>query len=205
MRWLSVGAVVALAAAGLVGCGGEKDKDAAVKVDRPARKAGLWEQSTTVKGAPAPQVLRLCTAPAVETTLPWWGGVAQMARCKETAGKKNPDGTWAFESRCDLGSAGKVGLSGSGAGDFNSRYEVKIRTITAGAAEPKMNGQQELTNVFEWKGECPADWTPGDVEVSGGLRMNSDPGAVAREIEKAKAALERQEVEARAAAAAAKP
>jgi hypothetical protein len=65
-----------------------------------------------------------------------------------------------------------------------------------------MNGPQQLTNVFEWKGECPADWSPGDVEVPGGLRMNRDPGAVAREIEKAKAALARQEVEAKAAAAA---
>jgi hypothetical protein len=201
MRWVSLCAVAAVAVAGLSGCGDGK-KQEAVKVDRPARKAGLWEQTTTVKGAPAPQVLRLCTAPAVEATLPWWGGVAQMAKCRETAGKRNPDGTWSFESRCDLGAAGKVGLSGSGQGDFNSRYEVRIRTITAGAAEPKMNGQQELTNVFEWKGECPADWTPGDVEVGGGLRMNSDPGAVQREIEKAKAALQRQEIEAKAAAAA---
>jgi len=202
MRWLSVCAVAAVAAAGLSGCGPGKPKEAAVQVDRPVRKAGLWEETTTVAGAPAPQVLRLCTAPSVEATLPWWGGVAQVGGCKEVSGKHNPDGSWSFESRCDMGPAGKTGLSGSGSGDFNSHYEVKIRTVTAGAAEPKMNGPQQLTNVFEWKGECPADWSPGDVEVPGGLRMNRDPGAVAREIEKAKAALAKQEIEAKAEAAA---
>jgi hypothetical protein len=200
MRWLSVCAVAAVAAAGLGGCGGEKDKTVAA-VPKPVRKAGLWEETTTVPGAPmAPQVLRLCTDPSVEATLPWWGGVAQAGGCTEVSGKHNPDGTWSFESRCDLGAAGKTGITGVGSGDFNSRYEVKIRTVTAGAAEPKMNGPQQLTNVFEWKGQCPADWSPGDVEVPGGLRMNRDPGTVAREIEKAKAALKQQDAESKAQA-----
>jgi hypothetical protein len=44
-----------------------------------------------------------------------------------------------------------------------------------------------------WKGECPADFLPGDVEVAGGTRMNHDPSAVADEIAKAKAAIARQD------------
>ena len=109
------------------------------------------------------------------------------SECKAVSGKKNPDGSWAFESRCDLGAGGKAGLTGTGSGDFNSRYDVKITIVTTGAADPKMNGRRELTNTLVWKGECPADFLPGDVEV-------------ADEIAKAKAALAEQEAAQKAAA-----
>jgi hypothetical protein len=200
MRWQIVGAVAAVVAIGLSGCQKDKAKTATGTVPSPERKAGLWEQTTTIADV-KPQTIRMCTDRSVDATLPWWGGVAQTGNCKAVSGKKNPDGSWSFESRCDMGSAGKTGLTGVGSGDFNSRYEVKITVVTAGAAEPKMNGRRELTNVMVWKGECPADWSPGDVEVPGGTRMNRDPDAVSREIAKAKAALAAQEAEAKAKAA----
>jgi hypothetical protein len=185
-------AAVSLAAAGLASCNKDAEKKADAVVPTPARKAGLWEQTTSIAGAP-PQVMRLCTNPQVDATLPWWGGVAAAGNCKAVSGKKNADGSWAFESRCDLGGGGKAGLTGSGAGDFNAKYDVKITVVTAGAADPKMNGRKDLTNTLVWKGECPADFLPGDVEVAGGTRMNHDPNAVANEIARAKAALAQQE------------
>jgi hypothetical protein len=199
MRWHILGAVAATAAIGLAGCQKNEEKAASGPVPGPARKAGLWEQTTAIAGAP-PQVIRVCTDPTVGATLPWWGGVAATNNCKSVSGKKNPDGSWSFESLCDMGAAGKSGLTGSGAGDFNSRYEVKLTVVTAGAAEPKLNGRRQLTNTMVWKGECPAGWSPGDVEVPGGTRMNRDPDAVAREIAKAKAALAQQEADAKDAA-----
>lgn len=198
MRWAMMSAVVAMAAVGLAGCQKDAAKTAGGPVPTPVRKAGLWEQTTVMKGVP-PQVIRLCVGPAMSTSLPWWGGVAQTGNCKPVSGKKNADGSWGFESRCEMGSAGKTGLTGTGAGDFNSHYEVKITVITAGAAEPTMNGRRELANTLVWKGECPADWSPGDVEVPGGTRMNHDPDAVAQEIAKAKAAMAKQEGDAKAA------
>lgn len=198
MRGLTIAAAVALAAAALAGCNKGEDKAAAVKIDKPARKAGLWEQTTNIAGVP-PQVIRICSDPSVDDTLPWWGGVSQTGNCKAVSGKKAADGSWTFESRCDMGAAGKTGLTGVGNGDFSSKYQVQITTITAGAAEPKMNGRRQLTNTLEWKGECPAGWSPGDVEVPGGTRMNRDPDSVSKEIARAKAALAEQEAAAKAA------
>jgi hypothetical protein len=192
MRSSVIGAALAIAALGLAGCGrGSGEKAQGGPVAAPERKAGLWEQTTNIKGLP-PQVMRLCTNKQVDATLPWWGGVAAAGNCKPVSAKKNPDGSWSFESHCDMGAGGKAGLTGAGTGDFNSRYEVKITVVTAGASDPKMNGRRELTNTLVWKGECPADFLPGDVEVAGGTRMNHDPDAVANEIAKAKAALAEQ-------------
>jgi hypothetical protein len=192
MRWPICAAVVAVTALGLAGCGKDADKKAEGAIPGPARKAGLWEQTTNIQGLPT-QVMRLCTNPKVDASLPWWGGVSAAGNCKPVSGKKNPDGSWSFESRCDLGNGGKAGLTGTGVGDFNTKYDVKILFITAGASDPKMNGRRELTNTMVWKGECPADFLPGDVEVAGGTRMNHDPNAVADEIARAKAALAAQE------------
>ena len=199
MRWPLMIAALGLAAAGLGGCNKEPVKKAEAVVPAPARKAGLWEQTTLIAGAPA-QVMKLCTNPQVDASLPWWGGVAAAGNCKAVSSKKNPDGSWSFESRCDLGGGAKAGLTGSGSGDFNSKYEVKITLVTAGATDPKLNGRKDLTNTLEWKGECPADFLPGDVEIAGGTRMNHEPNAVANEIAHAKAALAQQEAAAKEAA-----
>ena len=199
MRWPLMIAALGLAAAGLGGCNKESEKKAEAVVPAPARKAGLWEQTTLIAGAP-PQVMKLCTNPQVDASLPWWGGVAAAGNCKAVSGAKNPDGSWSFESRCDLGGGAKAGLTGSGSGDFNSKYDVKITLVTAGASDPKLNGRKDLTNTLVWKGECPADFLPGDVEVAGGTRMNHDPNAVANEIARAKAALAQQDAAAKEAA-----
>jgi hypothetical protein len=196
----------ALTAAGLVlaACGGE-DKEKAGgptgPLEKPTRAAGLWEQTTSMNGAP-PQVLRLCADPSVESTLPWWGRVAQAGTCNDVMSQKQPDGSYKFQTRCDMGGAGKSAITGVGAGDFSTKYEVKVNMITAGAAQPELNGQRQLVNTFERKGDCPDDWALGDVEVPGGTRMNYDPNQVAREIAKAEEAMRQQEAQERAARAA---
>ena len=93
MRSLSIFAVVGLAAAALSACNKDAEKKVDAAVPAPARKAGLWEQTTNIAGAP-PQVMKLCTNPKVDATLPWWGGVAAAGNCKAVSGKKNPDGSW---------------------------------------------------------------------------------------------------------------
>ena len=196
MRLATIMLSAGLAAGLLTGCGGKDAKEApAAKVDKPARKAGLWEETSTMAGAP-PQLIRICAGPTVESSLPWWGRVAQDGSCKDISGKKNADGAWSFEARCDMGAAGKSGITGTGTGDFESKYEVKVRMNTAGAGNPQLNGPRDLTNSFVWKGECPAGWDLGDVEVSGGMRMNYDPNQVAAEIAKAQAALKAQAADA---------
>lgn len=189
-------AAAAAAALGLSACQRDADEKAdagpAAPVAKPQRKAGLWVQTTTVQNLP-PQTLRVCTSPDVEASLPWWGRVAQSGACTETKGAQNPDGTWTIAARCEAGAAGVSNITGSGKGDFNSHYEVDLQMITVNAADPQLNGARKISNVFEYKGDCPADWSPGDVEVPGGMRMNYDPNQVQREIAKAQAALKVQQ------------
>lgn len=199
-RAMGAAALALALGAGLAGCERGADKSgetAAGPVEKPVRKAGLWEQTTTVQGS-EPQVLRLCADQSVENTLPWWGRVAQVGSCQDVSGARGADGAYSFETKCDMGGAGKSTISGSGSGDFDSRYQVTIQMATTGASDPRLNGVRQISNAFEYKGECPADWSLGDVEVPGGMRMNYDPDQVQREIAKAQAALKAQEAAARA-------
>lgn len=195
MRWAVFGVSAVLAASLLSGCGKEKAAKApAGPVEKPVRKAGLWEQTVLIEGM-QPQHIRICADPAVEGSLPWWGRVVQDGKCTDIAGKRQPNGSWSFESRCEMGPAGTSGIRGTATGDFNSSYQVNVQINTAGANNPQLNGPRKLSNSFVWKGACPADWHPGDVEVAGGTRMNADPTQVAAEIARAEAALKAQAAE----------
>ena len=178
MRALTIGLAAALAATTLSGCG-EKEADfdnaestiVAAPLATPARKPGLWKQ--TISSGGSTMALRVCTDPEVEKKIAWWGGGQAQGACVENTATQGPDGVWRFKSVCKAGTAGNSVTEGTMSGDFSSRYEVKGTTTTVGASTPAANGVHEINVVAEWQGPCPADWTPGDTEMPGGMRMNT--------------------------------
>ena len=179
MRALAIGLITALATAGLAGCGDRDAKDpdesaaiVAAPPATPARKAGLWKQ-TMSSGGTTPVELRVCTDAQMEKKMSWWGGGMAQGACTENTASKGPDGVWRFKSVCKAGTAGNSVTEGTMTGDFQTRYEIKGKTSTMGAATPGANGVHDVSVVAEWQGPCPADWMPGDTEMPGGMRMNT--------------------------------
>lgn len=173
--------VLALSLLVLAACGRKEEApaapDAAVGATpavapptRPVRKPGLWEVSSSVEGIDAVQTVRLCLDEATDAELALAG--AQAPGGCRTEQTREADGSWRFSAACDMGSGGRTTTSGSASGDFTSAYEVRAETTTEGAATPQMNGVRKLTARAAWRGRCPAEMKPGDVQIPGGPTVN---------------------------------
>ena len=135
----------------------------------PERKAGLWEQKMSTAGMT--QVSRICFSDEVNKKMSLWGQQAADDTCS-TKSMTPTAGGWKFASTCNMGSGGTIVSSGEAKGDFGSHYTVDIKSTTTGAAAPQMNGDHAMTLEATWKGPCPADFKPGDMELPGGMKIN---------------------------------
>jgi len=135
----------------------------------PERKAGLWEQKMSTAGMT--QVSRICFSDEVNKKMSLWGQQAADDTCS-TKSMTPTAGGWKFASTCNMGSGGTIVSSGEAKGDFGSHYTVDIKSTTTGAAAPQMNGDHAMTLEATWKGPCPADFKPGDMELPGGTKIN---------------------------------
>lgn len=136
----------------------------------PERKAGLWEQTMSSEGIK--QTTRICIDKAVETKLNWTGQQAGKSGCEKTAITPRAGGGWEFSSTCDLGAGGKIVSHGVASGDFGGHYSVDIDSTTTGSSMPQANGVHRMKLDASWKGPCPADMKPGDMELPGGMKLN---------------------------------
>jgi hypothetical protein len=142
---------------------------AAAPMTPPERKAGLWEQKMSTAGMT--QVSRICFSDEVNKKMTLWGQQGSEDNC--TAKSVTPMlGGWKFASTCNMGSGGTIVSSGEAKGDFGTHYTVDIKSSTTGAAAPQMNGEHAMTLEATWKGPCPADFKPGDMELPGGMKIN---------------------------------
>ena len=172
-------AVLALGACGKKGEAGKAvDANAAavpvaakapVSMTPPARKAGLWEQ--TISSGKMVQTSRICFSEELNKKMSLWGQQSGKTDCSEQSMTPTPGG-WAFKSTCNLGSSGTITSRGEVKGDFGSHYTVNMTSSTTGAAAPQMNGEHAMTLEGTWKGPCPADFKPGDMELPGGMKIN---------------------------------
>lgn len=133
---------------------------------RPVRKPGLWETSASIEGVDTVFTSRLCVDERTDEKLALASAQPGAGECKSTQ-TREADGSWRFSSVCDLGSGGRATTTGTAAGDFASRYEVRAETTTEGAAVPQMNRSARMTMQATWRGACPADMRPGDVSIAG--------------------------------------
>lgn len=139
---------------------------AAAPPTRPVRKPGLWEVSTSLEGVDGVQTVRVCLDEATDAKLALAG--AQAPGGCSTRQTRETDGSWRFSASCDMGSGGRTTTAGTATGDFTSAYEVRAETSTEGAATPQMNGTRRMTSKAAWRGRCPGDLKPGDVQIPGG-------------------------------------
>jgi hypothetical protein len=135
----------------------------------PERKAGLWEQKMSTAGMT--QVSRICFSDEVNKKMSLWGQQGGTDVCQQTAVSPTPGG-WKFSSTCNMGSGGTIVSNGEAKGDFGSHYTVNIKSSTTGAGAPQMNGEHAMTLEATWKGPCPPDFKPGDMELPGGMKIN---------------------------------
>lgn len=174
--------VTAVLALGACGKKGETDKavdasaaampaaaKAPVSMTPPARKAGLWEQ--TISSGKMVQTSRICFSDELNKKMTLWGQQSGKSDCSEQSMTPTMGG-WTFKSTCNLGSSGTIKSQGEARGDFGSHYTVNMKSSTTGAAAPQMNGEHAMTLEGTWKGPCPADFKPGDMELPGGMKIN---------------------------------
>ena len=135
----------------------------------PERKAGLWEQKMSTAGMH--QVSRICFSDAVNRKMTLWGQQGGEEMCSQKSIMPTAGG-WKFSSTCNMGSGGTIVSSGEAKGDFGTHYTVDMKSSTTGAAVPQMNGEHAMTLEATWKGPCPADFKPGDMELPGGMKIN---------------------------------
>lgn len=170
-------ALAGLAIVAVTACkktGGETDgvtAAAPAAVETPKRKPGLWKQTLLVEGVDVIQSVQLCLDAASDAKLAWWGQSGFKQACSKNEIKRQPDGSWRFSSICEGGGV-KTTNDGSAVGDFNSKYQIKAESSTAGAPMAQMNGTRAITIDAQWVGECPAGMRPGDMEMPNGQRVN---------------------------------
>lgn len=145
---------------------------AAVAVDYPARKPGLWEMAmqtgATGKGQAMTMTTQQCIDAATDKALQAAGGGAGKSDCSKqelrTEGK-----TLVIDSVCKSGGA-TVTSRGVMSGDFSSAYRMDISSRYS----PALGGMSQSTTVIEakWLGACKAGQKPGDMIMPGGMKMN---------------------------------
>jgi len=183
MRALTVGLLVGAAALSLAACNKSKDTaDARNPADvaaapegsplNPKRKPGLWEQSITMAGQPAPMLIKLCLDEATDAKMSAFGNQASKDACSENTVTKTADG-YSFKSVCNLGTGGGVATSqGTAIGDMGSSYSLDMTSVTTGASNAQANGTSRMQMTAKWVGPCPAGMAPGMMEMPGGLQVN---------------------------------
>lgn len=148
-------------------------------VTPPTRKAGLWEQTMVSESAPVGramnQTLRMCVDDASEAKMKWWATENRKggSTCAEQSVSRKLGGGWSFHSVCDVGDGGKVTADGEATGDFGSHYKVEIHSVMTGSPMAQANVSHKMTMEATWKGPCPAGMKGGDIEMPGGMKINT--------------------------------
>jgi hypothetical protein len=132
--------------------------------DLPARKPGLWEVKTSIEGSPRALTVQQCVDASTDQMLQSSAGPFSAAACPDREVKKS-DASMSIDSRCSLG--GKPATAHAVvAGSFDSAYTMTV--TSEGGGLPAVT----MTIESKWLGACAADQKPGDVIMSGGVKIN---------------------------------
>jgi len=142
----------------------------------PTRKAGLWEQTMAFNGMK--QTLRMCVDAASEQKARWWaterrGRDSGGLDCSEQKVSRTLTGGWTIHSVCHEPNGMTVTSDGTASGNFGDSYHVDITTVTSGSSIPEANGTHHMVMDGAWKGACPAGMAAGEMEMPGGMRINT--------------------------------
>jgi hypothetical protein len=147
---------------------------AATPAAPPIRKAGLWEQ--TIASDRMHQTIRMCVDEAVEQKARWWrseGGGRGKSDCSDQRVTPRAAGGWEIHAVCQAPDGTKTVTDGVAGGDFGASYHVDLTSVTSGSPMPQANGTRKMHMDGAWKGPCPADMKPGDMQLPGGMRIST--------------------------------
>ncbi len=137
---------------------------------RPPRKAGLWQTTLSEEGsAEPPQILKICIDALTDRRLGILGTDLSGDTCTTKTFSPQGEGNWGVLAECALGAGVVTEYSGSVTGDFNSQYEMSVRSQTTGGSQ--MNRVTNYVVSSKRLGTCAADQKPGDV-INDGVKMN---------------------------------
>jgi hypothetical protein len=146
----------------------------AFALDMPVRKAGLWQLTMTFEQPKlAAHTLRQCTDAATDNYLnSRFGGSAQQTCAKQEVHER--DGTIIVNSVCSF--AGMTTQSHAViTGSFDSAYKMEVTTKhLSGPSPPGLgpDGERRMAVAAKWLGPCKEGQRPGDIIMSGGIKMN---------------------------------
>lgn len=140
-------------------------------VASPHRKAGLWEQTRQSDRSPTPVVTKWCFDEPSDRAFPVLGrrgragggrGGGLAAACSPPTTTKNGD-TYTTDLKCDIVGVSRT-IHNVISGDFSTRYTTTTTMIVQGDPEPTRNGQHTTTITAVYKGACPPELSPGQME-----------------------------------------
>lgn len=139
----------------------------------PSRKAGLWEQK--ISTGKMSQTMKMCLDAAADEKMKWWGSQAPGGKsgCEQQSVTPRLGGGWDFHAVCAMGESGTITSDGTATGDFSSHYKVEVTSVTAGSPIAQANGPHKTSIEATWTGPCPADMKPGDMQLPGGMKINT--------------------------------
>jgi len=144
----------------------------ALAAEMPARKAGLWEITTSAGNRMA---IRQCIDAATDQMMqsragtgpaPGTGPGAGTPPCSKRDVQKTGD-TVTIDSTCTV--AGRtVNTHAVVAGSFDSAYTMTVTSQGDGIPA----GAGTMTMSAKWLGPCAADQRPGDMIMPNGMKIN---------------------------------
>ena len=158
---------VGLVAMGLGGLGGCSQL---FKVASPQRKAGLWEETVQSDRSPTPMVTRWCFDEASDRRQPVLPrGPRRAGACSKFQVAKSGD-AYTVDSLCSFGGPGGPSITNHAviSGDYATRYTIQSTTTVANSPEPERNGEHKSTITAVYKGACPPEIQPGQVQLPSG-------------------------------------
>ncbi len=137
---------------------------------RPPRKPGLWQTTLSEEGSPErPEVFKICIDALTDQHLGILGTDLSGDTCTSKTFSPQGEGNWGVLAECSLGAGVVTEYSGSVTGDFNSQYEMNVRSQTTGGSQ--MNRVTNYVVSSKRLGACAAGQKPGDV-INNGVKMN---------------------------------
>lgn len=138
----------------------------------PTRKEGLWEQK--IAAETVSQTMKICMNAAADQKMKWWGSQAPHGNssCEQQTVTPRVGGGWNFHAICAMGESGKITSDGSATGN-STHYKVEVTSVTTGSPMAQANGTHKTSIEATWTGPCPADMKPGDMELPGGVKINT--------------------------------
>jgi hypothetical protein len=157
-----------LAAGSAVGLFALLPAGAAVAVELPVRKAGLWEMKVLSGGSVPEMTMQQCTDETTDKDM----STAMSPVAKDICSKQDIQKTatgYLTDSVCGVAGV-TVKSRAEITGDFNSAYTVKSTSHSEGGRV----GAHDSTSTIEakWLGACKAGQKPGDIMMPGGMKMN---------------------------------